>query len=85
MEGPQRGVVAGVERGGLPQCVLACQPGRAVSDLDVREARLAQAGGEVYPAQLNRRRFCGLGTLRRYLPCSCDSQNRHQSAVSGGG
>jgi len=52
MEGPQRGVIAGVERGGLfPQRVLACQPGRAVPDLDVGEARLAEAGGEVRPAQ----------------------------------
>src|ERR1035441_8211455 len=51
MQGPQRRVVARVERDGfLPQRVLACQPGRAVPDLNVREARLVQAGAEVCPA-----------------------------------
>src|ERR1700761_2375852 len=55
MEGPQRGVVARVERGGLfPQRVLACPPRRAVPDLDVRKARLAEADSEVRPAQPGR-------------------------------
>ena len=52
MERPQRGVVARVESGRLfPQRVLARQPGRAVPDLGVREARLAEASGEVYLTQ----------------------------------
>src|SRR5258708_39378325 len=47
MKGHQRGVVARVERGGLfPQRALACQPARAVPDLNVGEARLVQASGE---------------------------------------
>ena len=51
VQGPYRRVVARVERHGFfPQRVLMCQPGRAVPDLNVREARLAQAGAEVCPA-----------------------------------
>ena len=51
VQGPQCGVIARVERHGFfPQRVLMCQPGGAVPDLNVREARLAQADAEVCPA-----------------------------------
>jgi len=45
MQGPLRRVVARVEgHGFFPQRVLMRQPGRAVPDLNVREARLVQPG-----------------------------------------
>jgi hypothetical protein len=51
-EGQQRWVVVRIDRGCLcPDGSLALPPGGPFADLDSREARPGQPGGEVHPAQ----------------------------------